>query len=84
MSAAMTFHIRERRADGQLVGIFIDDRRDPLAIDDDGAAGDEPRLAEHPPVGQGLDDHRVSVTLARCGGRSGSSPRATDSALAAR
>jgi lipopolysaccharide export system permease protein len=25
----LTFHIRERRADGQLVGIFIDDRRDP-------------------------------------------------------
>src|SRR5689334_16914516 len=25
----LTFHIRERRADGQLMGIFIDDRRDP-------------------------------------------------------
>ena len=25
----LTFHIRERRADGQLLGIFIDDRRDP-------------------------------------------------------
>src|ERR1044072_8356068 len=25
----LTFHIRERRTDGQLVGIFIDDRRDP-------------------------------------------------------
>ncbi len=25
----LTFHIRERRADGQLAGIFIDDRRDP-------------------------------------------------------
>jgi lipopolysaccharide export system permease protein len=25
----LTFHIRERRPDGQLLGIFIDDRRDP-------------------------------------------------------
>ena len=25
----LTFHIRERRGDGQLMGIFIDDRRDP-------------------------------------------------------
>ena len=25
----LTLHIRERRADGQLLGIFIDDRRDP-------------------------------------------------------
>ena len=25
----LTFHIRERRNDGQLLGIFIDDRRDP-------------------------------------------------------
>jgi lipopolysaccharide export system permease protein len=25
----LTFHIRERRPDGQLAGIFIDDRRDP-------------------------------------------------------
>lgn len=25
----LTFHIRERRGDGQLLGIFIDDRRDP-------------------------------------------------------
>ena len=25
----LTFHIRERRTDGQLLGIFIDDRRDP-------------------------------------------------------
>jgi lipopolysaccharide export system permease protein len=25
----LTFHIRERRANGQLLGIFIDDRRDP-------------------------------------------------------
>jgi lipopolysaccharide export system permease protein len=25
----LTFHIRERRADGRLLGIFIDDRRDP-------------------------------------------------------
>jgi lipopolysaccharide export system permease protein len=25
----LTFHIRERRHDGQLLGIFIDDRRDP-------------------------------------------------------
>jgi lipopolysaccharide export system permease protein len=25
----LTFHVRERRADGELVGIFIDDRRDP-------------------------------------------------------
>ena len=25
----LTIHIRERRADGQLLGIFIDDRRDP-------------------------------------------------------
>ena len=24
----LTFHIRERRNDGQLIGIFIDDRRD--------------------------------------------------------
>ena len=24
----LTFHIRERRTDGQLLGIFIDDRRD--------------------------------------------------------
>ncbi|MGE0751163.1 MAG: LPS export ABC transporter permease LptF [Variibacter sp.] len=26
---ALTFHIRERRPNGELVGIFIDDRRDP-------------------------------------------------------
>src|SRR6476660_1250358 len=25
----LTFHIRERRTDGRLLGIFIDDRRDP-------------------------------------------------------
>lgn len=25
----LTFHIRERRADGKLIGIFLDDRRDP-------------------------------------------------------
>ena len=25
----LTFHIRERRADGLLLGIFVDDRRDP-------------------------------------------------------
>jgi lipopolysaccharide export system permease protein len=26
----LTFHIRERRPSGQLVGVFLDDRRDPL------------------------------------------------------
>ncbi|MGD9844556.1 MAG: LPS export ABC transporter permease LptF [Variibacter sp.] len=26
---ALTFHIRERRSNGELVGVFIDDRRDP-------------------------------------------------------
>ncbi len=26
---ALTFHLRERRPNGELIGIFIDDRRDP-------------------------------------------------------
>lgn len=29
VESGLTFHIRERRADGQLAGIFVDDRRDP-------------------------------------------------------
>jgi lipopolysaccharide export system permease protein len=29
LERGLTFHIRERRPDGQLLGIFIDDRRDP-------------------------------------------------------
>lgn len=28
-NGGLTFHIRERRSDGKLVGIFLDDRRDP-------------------------------------------------------
>jgi lipopolysaccharide export system permease protein len=28
-SGGLTFHIRERRTDGKLIGIFLDDRRDP-------------------------------------------------------
>jgi lipopolysaccharide export system permease protein len=29
IESGLTFHIRERRADGLLLGIFVDDRRDP-------------------------------------------------------
>jgi lipopolysaccharide export system permease protein len=29
LDRGLTFHIRERQADGQLLGIFLDDRRDP-------------------------------------------------------
>jgi lipopolysaccharide export system permease protein len=29
MEHGLTFHIRERRSNGQLMGIFVDDRRDP-------------------------------------------------------
>lgn len=28
-NGGLTFHIRERRSDGKLIGIFLDDRRDP-------------------------------------------------------
>ena len=39
----LTFHIRERRADGLLLGIFVDDRRNPQG------AGDVPgRKRRHP------------------------------------
>jgi lipopolysaccharide export system permease protein len=29
LDRGLTFHIRERQADGQLLGVFLDDRRDP-------------------------------------------------------
>jgi len=43
-----------------------------------------PGAEQHPPVDQCHAHQRVSVTLERCGGWSGSRPRASDSALAMR
>ena len=64
--------------------LLADDRLDPIAVDQHAPALDERAVDQHSPVDERDAHHSVSVTLARCGGRSGSSPRATASALAAR
>ena len=61
-----------------------DDVDDPAAVEQHGPALDDAVVAEHAAVDE-CDRHQtVSVTLRRCGGRSGSRPRATASALASR
>ena len=50
--------------------------------DHDGAAIDDVRAVEDAGAGEGNGHHRVSVTFIRCGGWSGSFPRARDSASA--
>ena len=74
----LTFHIRERRADGQLLGIFIDDRRDPKErVDLPGRirrnrrdrtrhvsrTGERQRPAHREPDGR--SDHRASSSATR-------------------
>jgi hypothetical protein len=49
-----------------------------------GLAGFEAVVGQYPAVAECLEHQIVSVTLFRCGGRSGSSPRARASAFAAR
>ena len=61
-----------------------DDVDDPAAVEQDGAALEDAVVAEHAAVDE-CDGHQtVSVTLRRCGGRSGSRPRELASALANR
>ena len=61
-----------------------DDVDDPAALEQHGAALDDALVAEHAAVDERDRHQTVSVTLRRCGGRSGSRPRATASALANR
>ena len=74
--AALEVHGRARRARG---------RRDDPATLDVQAVGNPALAGHHPAVREGqAGGHRVSVTFLRCGGASGSIPRATASALTKR
>ncbi len=67
---------------GRDLGV-VDHGRDAARFDDHGLARDELAVEQ----GAAVDErrrHSVSVTLVRCGGRSGSRPRASAAALAAR
>ena len=73
----LTFHIRERRADGQLLGIFIDDRRDP--------EGTRHLLAEHGEIVEtGRGTFLVLTTAASSGRRPGRPTRPSSSSSATR
>jgi hypothetical protein len=70
-----------RRAARVVRGHDVDDA---IAIDEHGRAFDEALFDEHAAVEQRERAHSVSVTLLRCGGRSGSRPRASASVFAMR
>jgi hypothetical protein len=61
-----------------------DDREDALALDQHSFIVAKDTRAKHAAIDQSSDHQTVSVTLASRGGRSGSSPRRSDSALTAR
>src|SRR5213082_2289087 len=61
-----------------------DDIEYAAVLDEHASALREPVLEQHPAVDQGNAHQRVSVTLARCGGWSGSPPRASARALTIR
>src|SRR6185436_2220345 len=61
-----------------------DDVDYPSSLEQYGAVIDDAGITEHPAVDQRNRHQTVSVTLRKCGGRSGSRPRAMASALASR
>src|SRR5204863_10153313 len=61
-----------------------DDIEYAAVLDEHAPALREPVLAQHPAVDQGDAHQRVSVTLERCDGWSGSPPRASARALTIR
>ena len=71
-----------RRARARVVA--PDEGDDASRVDEDATLLHESVVREHPRVDEQLHDHIVRVTLARCGGSSGSRPRAIARALAAR
>ncbi len=64
--------------------ILGNDVENAAALEQHAPAFDERLPAQHPPVVKRNGHQTVSVTFLRFGGRSGSSPRASDSAFAMR
>ena len=94
---ATTVHLqvdesRQQQSAGEVMGLscaatHIIGRQhiqDARVLDQHTVAAHEPVSAQHPPVDQCAGLHIVSVTLRKCGGASGLSPRASASAFAMR